>query len=538
MPSKPIRIPLAQPIQSRTASFGTDSFTQNLVWEQDGNELAVVKRPGLTSLYDITTLCSTLFSGVGLLGVFGVYPFHVGNGETIYLACVNLSQTNNFVAFALNAAPLTGITQNQVVISTTIANLAVQNFARYVNVPLNNGYPGDRYLVLDLPTTTNSVITYYKPYFIALVTTNSGVSYSFAISGPNSSSTVSTFPGKNIVYQDEYLFIEGVDAIFNSELLPTPTANFGFSTSIVAPTFLATAFLLVYGEKGPVTGLAKHLNYLCVFKTFSTEFFYDNGANTPGSPLANYVQARATIGCVNPDTVVTMQDTVMWVGQSTNKGKAVYMFNGLVPVPVSTLYIDKYLDADSCTSVGAVSYKYNGHTLYILTLRTSGVTLVYDIELKMWYRWSVYNGTSFDIFPAALQVEGPYLQAAQNYIMDIDTVAGHFIVYNLDKTVYQDRGLAMYCISVSGSEDYGTRQPKIFGRLDVVADVEPNATLDISHSDNDYTTYSTARTVDLSLERPVIFQGGRSRRRAYKIVHTANTPFRAIALELDIKAGS
>ena len=106
---------------------------------------------------------------------------------------------------------------------------------------------------------------------------------------PQSEKTALRFPGKNIVYQDEYLFIEGVDAIFNSELLPTPTANFGFSTSIVAPTFLATAFLLVYGEKGPVTGLAKHLNYLCVFKTFSTEFFYDNGANTTAFVAAGTV---------------------------------------------------------------------------------------------------------------------------------------------------------------------------------------------------------------------------------------------------------
>ena len=61
--------------------------------------------------------------------------------------------------------------------------------------------------------------------------------------------------------------------------------------------------------------------------------------------------------------------------------------------------------------------------------------------------------------------------------------------------------------------------------------------LAISWSDDDYQTFTTPRNLDISAERFRLTRLGTFSRRAWKYAFTANQPFRAEALELNVETG-
>jgi hypothetical protein len=63
------------------------------------------------------------------------------------------------------------------------------------------------------------------------------------------------------------------------------------------------------------------------------------------------------------------------------------------------------------------------------------------------------------------------------------------------------------------------------------------ASLLLSWSDDDYQTFSTARTIELMQERPSTDRLGRFRRRAFKWSFTSSLPMRFKGLEVQINMG-
>ena len=81
--------------------------------------------------------------------------------------------------------------------------------------------------------------------------------------------------------------------------------------------------------------------------------------------------------------------------------------------------------------------------------------------------------------------------------------------------------------------DFGSTKRKFYRRVEIVGD-KTNGTLTVSHSDDDYTTWSTPRTVNLIDTRPVLYQNGSSRRRAWEIFSSSLAPIRLNGLEIDV----
>ena len=61
--------------------------------------------------------------------------------------------------------------------------------------------------------------------------------------------------------------------------------------------------------------------------------------------------------------------------------------------------------------------------------------------------------------------------------------------------------------------------------------------LTIDWSDDDYNTYGTSRTVDMSDSFPRLVSLGRFHRRTFRLKHTANTALRLEGLELGLYLG-
>ena len=133
--------------------------------------------------------------------------------------------------------------------------------------------------------------------------------------------------------------------------------------------------------------LARQANLIVALCSYSTEFFYDAG-NPTGSPLSPYPSAFLEIGCASADSVAQIENNLFFIGVSKAKGRSVYMMEGTHPKIVSTASVDRYLNLDNLSDVSGYAIKMSGHGFYILTLRTIGITLVYDFTTGQWAQWT------------------------------------------------------------------------------------------------------------------------------------------------------
>jgi hypothetical protein len=316
-------------------------------------------------------------------------------------------------------------------------------------------------------------------------------------------------------YLDTYVAVMNVDGrIYTSDPADPTTWN-------------ALNYISTTSQPDLATGISSHLNYIVAFNQWSMQFFYDVGTST-GSPLLSNASANLEIGCANGNSLVKFEQTLAWVGQSNTAGKGVYLLNGIVPIKVSNQFIDKYLDADTCDSCKATGIKYNGHSWYILTLPDSDLTFVYDIDEKIWTFWSsVQNGLEqYFVGNYATSLNGhSYLQ---------DSVNGE--LYKLDQDTYIDADGVINFRLVSPLIDAETQYRKTIIRVEMIGD-KNDTVLRIRHTDNDYQTWSMYRSVNLSDARPVLFQNGITRRRAYEFFNNDNSFIRLAFLELDLTVG-
>lgn len=162
-------------------------------------------------------------------------------------------------------------------------------------------------------------------------------------------------------------------------------------------------YLTALNETGAGVAIAKHLNTVVAFKEWSTEFFYNAGsadALDVGSPLRPVENQHTLVGCAQGWSVADVAGSLLWIAQEKRqKGRSVYIMQGAQQARVSSADVDRILDADDLSEVHAYGVKIGGHRLYVLTLEDSGITLVYDLDSKVWGEWSSYtvNGSSVSV---------------------------------------------------------------------------------------------------------------------------------------------
>lgn len=192
------------------------------------------------------------------------------------------------------------------------------------------------------------------------------------VTDPNYPAT--TVPG--VVWIDGYVAVLTPGGILTNSNLNTPAVWGALNT--------------INGSLSPDPGaaVARLYNYVASFGKFSTTFFYDAGNTPPGSPFLPNIAAAVNVGCANGNSMVATENTIFWVGQTHQKGRKVYMMNGLTPQPISDEFIEKVLNTDSLSTVYAYYIEINGGVFYVLTLVASNCTLVYNAQAGAWSRWS------------------------------------------------------------------------------------------------------------------------------------------------------
>jgi hypothetical protein len=613
------RIPLTQPIESRTGSFAKDSYSANCVFETRDQKREFVKRPGLNyvaQVVAITPPASTPSQGLvsfndKLVSVINntVYQTNPTGYTTTTVGTTSTSTSQSyFVKTFLDAylflhnkvngylykkldSSFGAITNDKVVSvsidneglnyssgitltfsgGSTVAGTATVVSGHITAVTLTNagsGLSSAPSCTIVKPATVTPTGTGTTGFFTIVVSSATGIYIGMGVTGtgvaPNAkvtningttitldtihTGTVSgtitftdygssgvltpnlcSFPSgpyvSGAVFLDNYVFIgTTTNRIYNS--------NLGDPTS-----WNALNYLTFEQTTDTLVGIVKHLNYLVAMGKSSLQLFYDT-ANAAGSPLSVAASYTAEIGCANGDSIVASNNTVLWIGTTKTHGRSVYLMDGVSPVKISTDNIDRHLEADDMSKVTAYCYKFNGHTLYILTLHNTNKTLVFDIDEKMWYTWTQYAIASDDQPNPGTYVESyfrPSFYAEINsvpYVLDDDTAK----MYYLDVNTYQDDGQSIYCRTVTDIMDNGVTKRKFYGRLEIIGD-KVAGTLQVRHSGNDYNTWSSYRTIDLNASRSQVYLSGADRRRAWEFLVTSNVPLRLDAAEIDFRIG-
>lgn len=269
--------------------------------------------------------------------------------------------------------------------------------------------------------------------------------------------------------------------------------------------------------------LAKHLNYVVALSQYSTQFFFDNGANQPeGTPLGSVINANNNIGCAAAQSVATVDNSLFWVGLTRGGGRTVVRLDGLQISNISTPYVDKIVMATSTGFLQGFNYSLAGHQFYVL--KTGVYTaLVYDTTFKEWYEWDTFGyGDAIDNG----NTSGIYLWS---------TSGGNLVITNpLYYTDILSGNYPIYC--QTDRIDHGNTSLKYCGRVVLVGDTS-TATPTITYSDNDYTTNVTAGTVNMAVSRPFLTRLGAFERRSWKPIQTDNYPARWQALEVTWEQG-
>jgi hypothetical protein len=292
----------------------------------------------------------------------------------------------------------------------------------------------------------------------------------------------------------------------------------------------STSFLSVNSKPDSGLGLLKHKNYIVGFGKESIEFF-QNTDNLTGSPLIPVSQLTINIGAINQHSFKTLDDTIAWIGSSAQSRIGVYLLDGLNPKRVSSPTIDGILSAIPPETLYLNTIVLAGKTFIVIVSTSDSRTFVYCLEDGYWHEWA---GTT----TLWTHMAGLGATTKNIYAVSRATTSGKVYVITPVRFVFQDDGVSYTVTAQTIPVDGGSQRRKFGSKLWVIGDKYSTSNqLSISWSDDDYTTFSTVRTIELSSTDPYLSAIGSFRRRSFKITQTNSMPLRLETLEIPLKLG-
>jgi hypothetical protein len=148
------------------------------------------------------------------------------------------------------------------------------------------------------------------------------------------------------------------------------------------PTDCVNALDFTTAESQPDNsiGLQVYNNELVVFGNRSIEFFYNSG--NVDFPFERNSGATQNIGANAIETIVKMNDFILFHGNTSDGESDIYMLNGYSVKPLSDQSMSKVLDDKRDEKKFAISIKEESSYLYCLL--TTDKTYCFDIKTGLW----------------------------------------------------------------------------------------------------------------------------------------------------------
>lgn len=316
--------------------------------------------------------------------------------------------------------------------------------------------------------------------------------------------------------------------------------------------------------------VARTKNVVIVLGTGSLQGFYNNGYAS-GSPLERSAQTFRRIGALGQSSVTTLEDDIYFVGSSNYGDVQVWRLREFTPQKVSTPTVDKIIGTQTAGG-GAVyvsGFQMGGYPYVMVTLSTTadgpsdklllesgdfrllesgdkvllegdpaslasfGRQLVYNAALNIWAEWDCSIAT-YVVGQGA---------GGNNNVLATSRFSDSGKVYRInpasDGALYQDDGSTFTAQIRTSKLDHGSDKRKFIREIRLIADTQTAGTVTLECSDDDYVSWSTLGTFDLTeTEKKITRCGSHKGGRAYRLSHSYNGPFRAEALEIVYEVGT
>ena len=307
-------------------------------------------------------------------------------------------------------------------------------------------------------------------------------------------------------------------------------------------SYLSTDYIACARSPDTLKAVFKHKDHVVGFGANSIELFYDNG-NPSGSPLRRRDDVFYQVGLAATSSLSSMGDSVYFVGYMATKDnvysakKSVYVLENFAVRKISTDAIDALINDVNFVSEGGLAgvcytTAYGGRAVYVLTLKidqtTAGdtCTLVYDVEKDFWYEWTWQGGANF---PLVGVINSDSTRGA--LLRD-----GTMINGGGGSLTHRDGGTDFTFGFRTAASEFGSPNRKFFGAVSVLGDYCTTGNWSIRYSDDDYATWSTARTMSTT-SRGILPSWGSAYKRAWEVTITASTPARLRGLSVPITEG-
>ena len=189
------------------------------------------------------------------------------------------------------------------------------------------------------------------------------------------------FPGAtSVVYLDGYFVFTRTD-----------TDQFFISAINDGTAFDALEFASAEGAPDNLVGASVDHRELWLFGEETTEIWYNSGETD--FPFERASGAYIERGCIARDSIVNIDNSLMWVGDD----KIVYRADGYSPRKVSTHAVEAALEkAGSLGDVVAFTYTQEGHAFYVLK-KPDTFTFVYDVATDLWHERESHNRQDYRV---------------------------------------------------------------------------------------------------------------------------------------------
>lgn len=496
----PKRWPLVNTLDSRDGEFTKDARTVNGYAEKSKitGLYTIEKRPGFA--------VTPVVSGLGGIGQ-GLFTYEYVN--------------------TVGSFPNVGKLYLTLFVAGDIAYSLFTNSIGVTTPPVNLGTVqlllGNRFQFLGIPSVSPTIL-FSGDNTIAIAGVTKAYAYSNGVlttlvGGDSSGFPSNTVPG--FIYLNGFVYVMD----YFGKIWQTTNQN-----QVTGVGSWSANFITAASEADIAVQLARQLVYVFAIKTWSTQIYYDAG-NPFGSNLSPLPGALFNFGCLSADTFADLNGVLFWATRSKVGTSRIVMVTDLSPKFISNPAVEKALglNAQGDGSWFSAAYEYVGHRFYLITNFNTNITMVYDIGEELWYLWTDYQGSFYPISAVGGPNNAQWHQAF---------LGGNIYLSGPDFVYSNDFGNVVPVDIYTPNYDAGVDRGKVLSQMRFNTDQTPGSKLFIRSSDDDYTTWSNFRSVDLGKKRPIITDEGTFYRRAYHFRHYADTKFRITSVDLQMDIGT
>ena len=281
------------------------------------------------------------------------------------------------------------------------------------------------------------------------------------------------------------------------------------------------------------SGIAKYRDHIVFFGLNTVQFFY-NAGNASGSILSqNDNLTIFGIGCVGGSgsgisLITTVGDTIYWLGVTGGVISGIYRLNGFTPEKISNDAVTRHLAAVIPALIYNVFPAFDGFSMFgqdFLYVGLGDIGYLYCVQSNTWVEAGFFSG--------GMRIAGDTNSVADPTLYGVRMTGATGKIYEMSETAltYQD-DTAAYSMVIQGEKNnLGTGGWKQIQSFELIADTQASGTTLLEITNDDYVTWQTIGTFDMTAQRKIIdCGGGYYGEIAFRLTHSANTAWRGQGL--------